>query len=143
MSRLVTVAAYYDTASAYLARATLEAAGLQVFLRNEHLVGVQSLYATAVGGVEVQVFADDAQNACDILSGEGLVCAGPEMAPEPEEQAACPVCGGTEYGWRNLGRASLALSYLVGFPLLFTFKRKRCAACGHIWKPKKAGTPRT
>jgi hypothetical protein len=74
--RLVTVRRYRDLSEAMVARGVLESAGIFCFLRDENVVRMDWFYSNAVGGVGLQVDADDADEATKLLNqpiddGEG------------------------------------------------------------------------
>ena len=70
MSRLVTILAIDDLSIAYLAKGQLEAAGIPCFLANEYTVGVNWMYANALGGIQLQVPAEAAEEALAVFEGE-------------------------------------------------------------------------
>lgn len=61
---------YTTLASAHAAQARLEAEGIPVFLKNAETVGMAPLYSHALGGVQLQVPADRAAEALDLLGPE-------------------------------------------------------------------------
>lgn len=63
----VTIFTTFDAWEAHLARHTLERAGIEAFVADEHVVGVNWLYANALGGVKLRVRARDAEEAIRIL----------------------------------------------------------------------------
>lgn len=64
---LVTVAAFNTIHEAYLAKSLLEGAGITTFIADEYTIGVNWLWANAVGGVKVQVTEADAEEAEKLL----------------------------------------------------------------------------
>jgi hypothetical protein len=66
-SPMVTVAVFDNPLSAQLAKGRLESAGIACFLANEHVVAANPLYANAVGGLQLQVRAEDLDQARDLL----------------------------------------------------------------------------
>ena len=48
-------------------KSLLEAEGIDVMIPDEHLVGIQPLYANAIGGIRVLVHSSDAARAADVL----------------------------------------------------------------------------
>jgi ribosomal-protein-alanine N-acetyltransferase len=52
---------------AYFVKSVLEGDGIEVLIPDEHLLGVQPLYANAVGGARVLVRAADLERAAEIL----------------------------------------------------------------------------
>ena len=74
---LVTIATYWDTVEARLARIHLEAAGIRSTLQNEHSVTMNWLeFANASRGVELQVDEPDVDAAIEVLE---------RKAPEADE----------------------------------------------------------
>ena len=71
---LVTVATFPNAMEANFAKGCLEAAGIPAFLADEQMVGMNWHMSILLGGVKLQVCADDAEEAVEILS----------MAAEPE-----------------------------------------------------------
>ena len=71
MHDLVTILAVDDLSMAYLAKSHLAAAGIPCFLQNEYMVGVNWMYANALGGICLQVPAAVAEEALAVLAGEG------------------------------------------------------------------------
>lgn len=74
---LVTVAVYDTPYVAGLAKSELESYDIPVFLADEYTIGVNSLYANALGGIKVKVPESCAEDAGRILRQELL----------PEEEA--------------------------------------------------------
>ena len=69
MSPNNTVIARFDTMpEAHIAMGRLEAEGIEAWLADEHLVQTDWLYSIAVGGIKLQVNAEDAQRALEILN---------------------------------------------------------------------------
>jgi len=64
---LVVIAKYMYPHQAHLARITLEARDIRAFIRDEHSVGIQSLYGHAFGGIKLEVATTDAHKALEIL----------------------------------------------------------------------------
>jgi predicted Zn-ribbon and HTH transcriptional regulator len=120
---------------AHLVRSRLEAAGLQAFLTDEHIVSVQWLYSSAVGGVKVVVPEADLEEAREIL------------APPPARHSArfvtddlqaprCPRCGSLEIEKHFSRRVTFASSIFLGFPLPLLSRRTLCKTCGARWRPR-------
>jgi hypothetical protein len=86
--RLVTIATFEIAPRAHVARAALEDAGIQVFVADEEIVGMDWMLSNAVGGVKVKVREADAERALAVLdarfaSGEPQVSE-EELAAEAE-----------------------------------------------------------
>ena len=63
---------------AQLLTSVLDAAGIEATIPNEHILGVQPLYANLVGGVRVMVHAADLSRAREILVSEDVERQTPE-----------------------------------------------------------------
>jgi hypothetical protein len=62
-TRLVTISTYDKTIEADVAKVYLEASGFTVFLIDYHMVGLDWLRATALGGIKLQVAENDVDQA--------------------------------------------------------------------------------
>jgi hypothetical protein len=132
--KLVVIAEYRDLPQAGLAQSTLEANGVQCFLENQYMVGVNWLYSTALGGIKLKVHSRDVSRANEIFSNlkSGNVEGFSEEKTAPE--ATCPFCGSTEIITKNYTRKFAAISLLLSLPFFFFLKRNSCKECGHNWK---------
>ena len=64
----VTVRRYRDLTEAMVARSVLESAGIPAYLRDENLVRMDWLRSNFIGGIRLQVDADNGQAAADLLA---------------------------------------------------------------------------
>jgi hypothetical protein len=122
-ARFVVLGRYLNLADADLTRSMLVAAGLEARVRDEYFAGLNWYNIPALGGVRLEVPAEQWEEAKDLLSAE----------PEPvdrtaEEQAELDVARGQR---RTLGTVALALQFLpllapvvMGLLLARTFFRK-------------------
>lgn len=88
MDRFVTIAIFTLPHEMAVIRARLEWEGITCFAQDEHTVSANPLYSNLVGGIKLQVPAEDAVRARAILvdaaggaSEEGPVPAGPLIVP--------------------------------------------------------------
>src|SRR6202008_3613019 len=65
---LVTIRRYRDLSEAIVARSFLESAGIPVYLRDENLVRLDWQVSNFIGGIRLQVEADDEQAAVELLN---------------------------------------------------------------------------
>lgn len=155
MPTFVTLFACTDVAMAQLARTALENAGIYCFLAHEHHVSLNWFYSNALGGVQIRVLEQDADEAMRVLSEdfvpladgeydnhhageEGAETAAPPLpsAEDFQPDLVCPTCGGVDIESINLRRRlALALLWLTNFPLFPAVRcRYKCRGCGHKWK---------
>lgn len=96
--KLVTVNRYRDLAEGIVARSYLESAGIAAWLCDENLVRIDWGYSYAIGGMRLQVNAQDEWAAIEILSQM------PASIPYAEGveyvQPQCSQCGSTDLGLR-------------------------------------------
>jgi len=130
---LITVRIFAAPWAAQLARARLEAAGIEAVVADEHLGRMFTL--NTVGGARLQVREEDAAAALDLLSREAAL---PELYLVTEEDAARPRCPGcksdrvTFERWSRLGFVSSWI--LLGIPIPIPKSRWLCRSCGAAWK---------
>lgn len=67
---LITIASFDHPIEANLAKSRLEAEGIECVLTNEHIAGMNWVWAPTIGGVGLQVLEADARRALEILEGE-------------------------------------------------------------------------
>lgn len=127
---LLTVAHFDFPWEAQLARARLEAEGIDAWVADEFTIGMQWLYSNALGGVRVQVDAEDLFRARAILAEN--------RSQDVEQQAGtdplvCPCCGSVRTHYRRPGRRLAFLIFLgLDFPLYPVRHAVRCDDCGAL-----------
>jgi len=136
---LVTVESFSEPWEAHLCRARLQAEGIRAVIAHEHHVSVDWPYATALGGVKVQVPADDIEAAAEVMR---LCRAGTYRdeldaavgAPDPPH---CPRCTSTSFGpVRPPSWIAALLGSFLWLGVIFPVpKRLRCVECGATWRP--------
>ena len=125
------VATYQQPVVAHLARGCLEAEGIECRLADEHIVGVQWLYATAVGGVKLKVRERDQEWARTLLGDVGREHPSARWITGDLERPRCVRCGCLDLTpaatplWLLLGSL-----LLLGVPLVFRRHRWACRQCG-------------
>lgn len=126
----VTVRAFTSVTEAQFAGSALEAAGLDVRLGDQHLIAMQWMYSNAVGGVKVQVPADQVDEARQILDVPAEVD-DPRAIVDPSE--ACPTCGSLDVESGVAGRQpAMWMLLITGVPLFprRVRRQRRCKGCG-------------
>src|SRR5512147_2085871 len=82
---LVTLTVAQDLASARLFQGLLQAAGIECFIPDEHMLSQASYLSGIAGGLRVQVRTADRERAPELLNDFGTPDS-PEAGPEPEEE---------------------------------------------------------
>jgi len=130
---LITVRIFAAPWAAQLARARLEAAGIEAVVADEHLGRMFTL--NTVGGARLQVREGDVAAAIDVLSRQAPL---PELYLVTEDDAARPRCPGCKSDrvyferWSRLGFVSTWI--LFGIPIPIPKSRWLCRGCGATWK---------
>lgn len=138
---LVTVRRYTDPVVAHADAAHLTAAGIQT-----HVVEASSfnpLLSNAIGGLQLQVGAVDAEQAEEILAAGGPGARAELDDGEGEGVVRCPRC---ELAYCSFERPRVLMNAPVPHAALlnmlgaaFGRKRWRCHRCAHVWDDSKAG----
>lgn len=131
--KLVVIAEYRDLSQAGLAQSNLKAQGIECYLADQYMVGINWLFSTALDRIKLKVPECDAVRAHEILCR--FECASTEgLDNELPSEATCPHCGSTENITQNTTGKFAAITLLFSLPLFFFIKRNRCVECGHKWK---------
>jgi hypothetical protein len=132
--RWLTVASFWQSAEAHIARLKLESEQIDCLILDEILVAMDWLFANAVGGIKLQVREKDFAKASQLLHRNHET----KKSSEPlyDGQACCPRCGSAEiYPRRFSRRLAFVAILLLGAPLPFLRRGVVCSACGFDWKP--------
>ncbi|TWI70304.1 putative signal transducing protein [Desulfobotulus alkaliphilus] len=117
---------------AHIAKASLDSAGIESCIADEHTVNAQWLYSNAIGGVRLMVAEKDADEAYKILNTDFSQSLENEIAAE-EGRDVCPHCGSTDLSPHTKGKRPAFLVFiLIGFPLFFYKHGYKCKQCGQF-----------
>jgi hypothetical protein len=135
-----TVLTFRDILDAQAAAALLEAEGIECILANEYLVGIAWTYSTAIGGVQLQVAPDRAEEAIALLEAdESASLAEVETSiPTLKGDDECARCGSNDLTMVRWSRYAVAAMLFVPLPLFIWRNRVKCRRCGNEWKPAAA-----
>ncbi len=117
-----------------MARSLLESSGIAVYLCDENLVRLEWQISNFIGGIRLQVAAEDESEALQTLQQAipGMIDFGVETA---FIQPNCPQCGSINIKFEGASRkAALALLFAFSLPLFTGFKTWTCHNCGHRWR---------
>lgn len=126
---MIVVARYSFPHEAHIAKASLESAGIESYIADEHTVNTQWLYSNAIGGVRLMVAERDAEQALQILNSDFSQDVDNEMSGA-ERSEVCPKCGSHDLVAYTKGKRSAFLVFiLLGFPLFFYKHGYKCNQC--------------
>ena len=138
---LVTVRHFYNHPEAFLAKSALDVDGIPAYLADHHIVGINWLFARAVGGIRLIVANEHLSRASEILEGDdsNILAGIPEYQLPPSQHEYCSSCGSTAVIAPGWGRSAKALSlWLPLFVLLALLavvcEQYRCRNCGQRWR---------
>jgi len=124
---LIEIASFSSPLEAHIAKASLEAAEIPVFIADEHTINMYWLYSNAIGGVRVLVPNEYAVEAKELISND--------FSDDLEEvnEDICPKCGSKNIIAYTVGKKPAFLVFiLLGFPLFFYKHGIKCNDCGKV-----------
>ncbi len=120
---------------AELARARLEGEGIAAVIADLHLIGMDWLLSSAIGGVKLKVPVEDVERAKELLGKEAAL---PELrlvTAEDRNEPRCPGCRSEDLYLRSWSRVVFFLGTIfLGFPFPVLRRRWACRNCGAVWK---------
>jgi Putative prokaryotic signal transducing protein len=129
---MVTIRQFRDLPEALFAKGSLESAGIECALIDDNMVRLDWFISNLLGGVKLQVKAEDAAVAEEILS-----------QPIPEnfdvtgvgqyEQPRCPKCQSLDVNFQEVAPAAY-LSAAISVPFPFHRRAWRCHSCDAEWE---------
>ncbi|MGC2193301.1 MAG: DUF2007 domain-containing protein [Terriglobales bacterium] len=133
LRNLVTIRKFRDLPEALLAKGSLESAGIECFLADDNMVRMDWFISNFIGGVKLQVKADDGAIATEILD---------QPIPEDFEvegsgeyrQPKCPNCQSVDVSFEELNKPVAFVSASIGLPFPLHRKAWRCHSCGREWE---------
>nr|WP_242537977.1 DUF2007 domain-containing protein [Vibrio parahaemolyticus] len=129
---VIVVARFSFPHEAHIAKASLDSAGIESHIADEHTVNTQWLYSNAMGGVRLMVSDSDVEEAKQILSSDFSESLENGVGVD-EAKDVCPNCGSTElYAFTKGKRPAFLVFILLGFPLFFYKHGYKCKQCGEF-----------
>ena len=136
MPTFVTVAAYTTAIEARIISGRLEFEGIATAVVYEYHVSANWLVSVALGGVGVQVRAEDLNQATQVLNRINTedYAAALELEFPSSETGSCPRCGAQSLVLQSWPlKLALVVMFLVYLPLPYTQYLMRCRQCTHQW----------
>lgn len=119
------------SSEAIIYQGKLESQGIEVFLRDNHIVDTNPLYSNAVGGIKLYVRNEDLARANEILGEVSLY-----SVDDNHQPIKCPKCNSQAIDmmtsindWK-----SFLYFFILFFLFLFPFKARhkyKCEVCKH------------
>lgn len=133
--RWETVATYWKSTEAHIARIKLESEDIDCLIIDENLVAADWLWANAVGGIKLQVPQPDARRARELLAIPARAARAACDEPVADGQECCPRCGSDRIESSRFSRRFAFISILLlGLPLPMLRRGVRCTDCGFEFK---------
>ncbi|MEO8588034.1 MAG: DUF2007 domain-containing protein [Flavobacteriales bacterium] len=127
-----TVRYYQNALEANYARCLIEAEGIPVFLKDEHIISTNPMWATTLGGIKLQVPTARKSEAEELIRSRENE---PFEDPEEGSSPTCASCGShdlegpfttlrTKRGWLGYLVGVLAFSYPMNYDRVY-----QCRVC--------------
>lgn len=136
---MVTIRQFRDLPEALLAKGSLESAGIACELVDDNIVRMDWFWSNGVGGVKLQVSAEEADSANEILNqpipenidvdGEGVY-----------EQPRCPKCQSLDISFEDLDKPAAYVTAYVGVPVPLRRPVWHCHSCDARWDDEDSPT---
>lgn len=133
LNDLVTLRKFRDLPEALLAKGSLESAGIESYLADDNMVRMNWFISNFLGGIKLQVHAEDVEAALQILNHPIPKTLEIEGMGECE-QPRCPKCQSLDVGYRELDKLASYGSAYVGVPIPVHNKAWTCHACHNEWE---------
>lgn len=139
MQTFVTVAAFTNPLDAHIAKGRLEAEDIQAFIVNELQIWNQWHLSDALGGVRIQVFAEDEMRARAIIESHirGRYESEIEADTVPDKHLYCTRCNSENISSRLSNTLILLMIFTLGLcGIIFPLRKNihTCTRCHHQWK---------
>jgi hypothetical protein len=132
---LLVLQQFRDMPQAFLAKGTLESAGIECFLVDDNMIRLDWFISNLLGGVKLAVKAEHAEAARELL--EQPIPEGFEVEGVGDyEQPRCPRCGSVEITHEAARDKRIALTalYVSALPIPVARDVWKCESCGAHWR---------
>lgn len=114
---------------ANIVKGLLESNDIFCFLQDEHSIGMNPLYANALGGIKLMVRSEDEQHAQELLASRKTAY---------QAQYVCPQCGSSDIHFitekqNKMNWFSVFLSLLWSSPMVIK-KKYECNICKYVFE---------
>ena len=129
----ITLYRYRDLPEAVIAQGMLASAGIESFLRDENTIRMDWMWSQLIGGVRLQVAAEDEEAARELLAAPMPESYSAEDVGEAFAQPRCPVCNSLDVKHPGINKAWSYFLMWLGIPFPVPSKRWHCESCGAEW----------
>jgi hypothetical protein len=128
-----TVRRYRDLSEAIVAKSLLESAGIPAWIRDENVARLEWQYSNLLGGLRLQVRADQ-ESAAEAVLAQPIPETIAFSEQEKFEQPKCPTCGSMDITYEGASRGAALVSVTaLSLPLPRGVTSWTCHACGARW----------
>ena len=134
---LVTIRQFTGLPDALLAKGSIESAGIECFLADDHYVRMDWFISNFIGGIKLRVKPEDVSDANEILAQpipESIDVEGVGIVQQPR----CPVCQSLDITFQELNQSVSYATAYIGLPIPVIREAWRCHTCKHEWKADEA-----
>ncbi|NMM47663.1 putative signal transducing protein [Marinigracilibium pacificum] len=133
---LVLLTTFDNAVDAHILKSRLESEGVECYLYDENIVGMNPLFSHSVGGIKLMINKKDAENALKILSE----IENSPIKDDNDQRVKCPNCGSEDIydrfksmqGIKGVLSAIVSFLFMV-FPIYYKTVYK-CKSCGTEFK---------
>ena len=137
-ANLVSIRRYRDLSEAIVARSLVESAGIFCFLQDENFARLEWQISNLLGGIRLQVPAEDAEAATELLD-QPVPDSFPFEGADDYQQPRCPKCQSADITFEGSNRkAALASLYCFALPLPLGTSSWLCNQCECRWTDDEA-----
>lgn len=136
---MVTLKVFDNAIDAHILRTKLESEGIPCYIFDENITSLNPLLTVAVGGIKLNVAAEDFEKAYEIMNISEMA----ELTDDDSEIIRCPKCGSTriDNNYNKPDGLKSILASIFSF-LTFTFpvflkKSYRCKDCDEAFPYKQ------
>lgn len=124
VTKMPVIASYTKLEDAHLAVSKLAGSGVQAWLLDEATANIYWLYSNAIGGVKVEVAAEDVERAFEVL----------ELPKEESGLLQCPQCGSEKVRLREMSLAAILVMVFTSLFLPIKSRKADCLDCKKKFK---------
>jgi hypothetical protein len=140
LRRMVTVRQFRDLPEALLAKGSLDSAGIESHLVDDNTVRLDWFWSNLLGGVKLQVNAEDVGPANEILD-QPIPAEFDASGSGPYQQPRCPRCQSLEVSYEDLRKPIAYVTASLGVPIPWHHRAWRCHACQAQWEDTGSDEP--